>query len=50
MLDDRDFDAEFGRRTALQRYALPAGAVGLFAGAAGLAFVLLKGGPGPAAF
>ncbi len=49
MLDDRDPDAAFGRRTALQRTAWPLGAAVLFAGAAGLAFVLLKGGSGPAA-
>ena len=49
MLDDRDFEAEFGQKTALQRYALPVGAVVLFAGAAALAFVLLRGGAGPAA-
>ncbi len=49
MLDDRDFDAEFGGRSALQRYGLPVAVAVLLAGAAGLAFVLLKGGSGPAA-
>jgi hypothetical protein len=49
MLDDDDFDDAFDEKTWLQRYGLPVGAGVFLVVASASAFVLLRGGAGPAA-